>query len=131
MLYTAKWQNSVWNGTETGIVSNALKSSQFSKIWKTFLKKPFALEGHVYTLKIRKPRTGFTCKTCTLLRKQRRDARTKLAKEEVAYTLRLHLQQSREAREVYSDHIYASTTNNSIASWAMDAADQVICYAFT
>ena len=80
-------------------------------------------------------RTGFTCKTCTRLRKQRSDATTRLLKEEISHYIRLHLQQSREAREVYADHIYSATTIDEIASWAIDAADQVnihalVCFVF-
>ena len=69
-------------------------------------------------------RTGFSCKTCTRLRKQRSDATTRLLKEEISHYIRLHLQQSREAREAYADHIYTATTIREVASWAIDAADQ-------
>ena len=51
-------------------------------------------------------------------------------KEEISVYLRLHLQQSREAREAYADHIYSATTIREIASWAIDAADQVVIYIY-
>ena len=122
MLYVAKWEN---RSKTTADTRAPLKISQFGNIWRKFKKKPFAHEGKMYQLQIRPARTGFTCKTCTRLRQQRSNATTKQLKDEVGHYIRLHLQQSREAREVYADHIYSATTIDEIASWAIDAADQV------
>ena len=123
MIYKSKWENRSKTVEDT---RKHLGCGQFYKVWRDFKKKPLAHDGKLYTIKVRKARTGFTCKICTRLRKKRSDAVTRQMKDEISYYLRLHLQQSREAREVYADHIYHATTIHEITSWAIDAADQVL-----
>ena len=69
-------------------------------------------------------RTGFTCKVCTRLLRRKRNAETEDERDEVEHLIKQHLQQQREARETYADHIYLSQTLQDVASWALDAADQ-------
>ena len=102
----------------------AIKFSRFAELWEMVKTDGYVHKGETFQIKIRPPRSGFTCDICQKLFSLRRNSSTQSEKNDITHQLRQHLQQAREARDSYADHILLSELNACIASIAIDAADQ-------
>lgn len=119
-LYKIDWSRRP-AGSKSG---EALLFTRFCQLWKEVCGVGYVEDGETYTIKIRPPRSGFTCDICQKLMAKKRKASTQSEKDSISHQIRQHLQQAREAREAYADIILLAQMNPQIASWAIDAADQ-------
>lgn len=83
----------------------AIKFSRFAELWKLVVEEGYIHDGEIFAIKIRPPRSGFTCDICQKLYAQRRRASTSSEKDDITHQLKQHLQQARETRDSYSDNI--------------------------
>ena len=101
LLYLSDWLKRAPDSKS----GNALKFSRFSELWKLTVEEGYVNDGETFEIKIRPPRSGFTCDICQKLYNLRREASSQGEKDNINHVLKQHLQQAREARDAYADNI--------------------------
>lgn len=120
MLYDRDWKQRS-SGSKSG---ESISIIHFRRLWDEYCENGYVEDGSVFAIKIRPPRSGFTCSICQHLIGLRKKATTRCERDDITFQLNQHLQQAREARESYADQILNAQLNSMIASLSIDAADQ-------
>ena len=89
MMYKTDWSARA-TGSRAG---EPLKLSRFFDHWKAQMQEGYVEAGIKYKVKMRPPRSGFTCSVCQMLMDKRRNATSRAAREELSFKLKQHLQQ--------------------------------------